>query len=151
MHNHRLASVIKEANDFYQDALDEYNTLARCDVTGPILEKAAKHLEEISEQVIDGLRRGLSPTPNRGYRVVAASPAFGGPMTRAYRICLIQENLQGQYVVCSIFLDDGSRGSGNYFGPGDIKNAMLRWAEQCQYEIQQRDARCYCTDKSLFL
>lgn len=73
---------------------------------------------------------------------LALSPAFGGPLTRPYRIALLRHG--DGFVVCAVHIDGlGGRGSGSYFRASDYKSAMRSWLDRCEIEFRERDERCW--------
>jgi len=76
-------------------------------------------------------------------KILAASPAFGGPGTRPYRIVLRQLK-DGSFAVHAMYLDViGGYDSGSYYAKGDYHAAMVRWSRRTESEIIERDDRCW--------
>jgi hypothetical protein len=87
---------------------------------------------------------GKLRAPNQPHKLLAASPAYGGPATRPYRWVLVEDS-DLKYIVYRKYLDTlGGRDSGYYFGAGQqsYRDAKRRWLQRTEYEQEQRDERC---------
>lgn len=87
--------------------------------------------------------RFATPLPMGGV-LLAASPVFGGPATRPYRVILWRQPSTGELVVHTqqVAIVEGEIAgggctSGDYFSPPDAEKAVVRWHERVQREIDR--------------
>lgn len=75
--------------------------------------------------------------------LLAASPAFGGPATRPYRICLCGY-AAGGYSVHRVYEDElGGMSDGSYFPENEYRYAMWNWSDRSAREINNRATACW--------